>query len=459
MRFPAPRSLHTRVSIVLTLFTGTLLLVLAGFWLQGVRAGIHEEVEAATRVSVQWLTVLSDELRDVPPQALPARVLAIVRPVGRIRANALEVFAADGQRLYQSPPPTYKADQVAPPAWFTDLVTPYFAVRRVIVGDLELVLTPDPSRAVIDAWDDVRGLTGWAVAMLVLLFVLSRYALDRALRPLEQVMSALDRTGHGRFDTRLPPFPVRELGRLSQAFNGMADRLAEAVDQNVRLESEREVARLMQARLEDERRAIARELHDELAQSVTAVRALAGAIVQRTKEQPSLHSPAQSILAVTGEMQDGVRAILHRLRSNLGDDLGAVLERTLANWQGQHPGIVLSSTLALGDTPLADEVAQAVLRVVQEGLTNIVRHAGADRAELVVGRRDGWLTVSLTDNGRGLDGQPSANPGSGLGLAGMGERIALLGGHLHIDTLSEGGLRLVARLPEGVPQSAPEEGK
>ena len=100
----------------------------------------------------------------------------------------------------------------------------------------------------------------------------------------------------GRFDVRLPVFPLRELGRLSLAFNGMADRLEEAVEDNVRLKSEREVACLVQARLEDERRAIARELHDTLAQCITGVRALAGAIAQRTSDQPALQQPAQTIV-------------------------------------------------------------------------------------------------------------------------------------------------------------------
>jgi two-component system sensor histidine kinase UhpB len=127
-------------------------------------------------------------------------------------------------------------------------------------------------------------------------------------------MDALDRTGRGRFDIRLPVFATPELARLSRAFNGMANRLRAAVDDNVRLETAHEVAEQMQARLQAERQSIARELHDELAQGITAVRALAGAIVQRAPDVPALHIPAQSIVAVTGEMQDGVRNILQRLR-------------------------------------------------------------------------------------------------------------------------------------------------
>ena len=455
MRLARPLSLHTRISLVLTGLAAGLLCVLAGLWLQGARNGIHEEVEAASRVSEQWLRAVAGEMQDVPAAVLTGRVLEVVRPLGRIRANALEVFAADGRLLYRSPPPTYKAGRSVPGA-FAALVQPAFAHRAVAIGSLRLVLTPDASRSVIDAWDDLLAMAGWAAGLLAVLFLLTRRALDRALRPLGLVMAALDYTGQGRFDTRLPVFPVPELGRLSRAFNGMADRLAEAVNENVRLESEQEVARCLQARLEEERRGIARELHDELAQGITAVRALAGAIIQRTGEQPALHGHAQSIVAVTGEMQDGVRNILHRLRPPAASGLQPALQRCLAAWRAQHPGIALDCDLAIGAAPLPDAVAQAVLRIVQEGLTNIVRHAGASRAALAVSRDGGWLTLSLADNGCGPGGG-TVQRGCGLGLTGMGERVSLLGGRLEFTTSAGGGFKLLARLPEHHHQPEAEE--
>lgn len=440
-------SLHTRVGLVFTGLAASLLLVIAGFWLHGARNAIHEEVEAANRVSLQWLQALAGELREVPPAALAERLLAVVKPLGRIRANHLEVLAADGHRLYASPAPTYKAGRTVPD-WFAGLLTPEFAPRRLPVGELQLQLTPDASRSVIDAWDDLRVMAGWALALLALIFVSSRRALNRALRPLEQVMAALERTGFGRFDIRLPVFATPELGRLSRAFNGMADRLGEAVNENVRLETEQAVARCLQERLEAERRGIARELHDELAQGITAVRALAGAIVQRTPEQPALHGPAQSIVAVTGEMQQGVKNILLHLRPPSGDSFGATLERQLAAWQVQHEEIHLAWHLDPAARSPDDAVAQAALRIIQEGLTNIVRHSTASRAELRVLQKAGQLQLSLADNGRGRDGRPSAQAGCGFGLAGMAERVAALGGDLEFIPPVGGGFGLQVRLPE-----------
>ncbi|KAB2928461.1 MAG: HAMP domain-containing protein [Dechloromonas sp.] len=443
--FPRLRRLrlHTRISLVLTGLAASLLLVLAALWLHGARQGIHEEVEAASRVSTQWLTALAGELQAAPAE----RLLAVVRPLGRIRANELQVQAAASDKADGRPPPSYKAGRRVP-EWFAGLLQPDFVPRSVAVGELRLVLVPDASRAIIDAWDDLLAMAGWALALLALLHLLTGKALACALRPLEQVMQALDRTGRGRFDTRLPVFATPELGRLSRAFNGMADRLAAAVDDNVRLETERELADRLQASLQQERRLIARELHDELAQGITAVRALAGAIVQRTGEQPALQGPAQSIVAVTGEMQQGVRAILHRLRPPPGDKLGEDMARLLAGWRMQHPAIVLHAELALGSRPLAGQVAQAVVRIVQEGLTNVARHAAASRVDLVVARAAGQLQLCLRDDGRGAAGGPSAEAGCGLGLAGMAERVAALGGRLEFTRPAGGGFALHAWLPD-----------
>lgn len=439
-------SLHTRISLVLTGLAASLLIVLAGVWLHGARSGIHEEVEAANRVSVQWLKVLGSEMQDVPPPALSDRVLALVTQLGRIRANELELLSSDGTSLYQSPKPTYKAGR-AVPEWFAQLMAPEFASRSVPIGPLRLDITPDASRALIDAWDDLCQLAAWAVWLLAALFLVTRHALDRALRPLGQVMQALDSTGAGRFDTRLPAFATPELARISRAFNGMADRLVAAVNDNVRLETEREVDALLHGRLEAERRAIARELHDELAQGITAVRALAGAIVQRSEEHPACLIPAQGIVAVTGEMQEGVRGILHRLHPPTGDGLATRLQRQLAAWQLQHPEIALRSHLMLDGAPLGEPVGQALLRMIQEGLTNVVRHAGASQVELMISRQAGEIRVSLADDGVG-DAGSSPNPGSGLGLRGMAERLELLGGALELRSGPGQGFRLLARLPD-----------
>jgi two-component system sensor histidine kinase UhpB len=381
-------------------------------------------VEAATRVSGQWLKVVLADLEARPADEQGTRLLAVAASVGRVRAHQLEIRDGAGVLRHVSPPPTYKVGRAAP-EWFATLVALDLPVRHFALGDFRLSLHPDASRAVLDAWDELLALAGWGLLLLLALFAAAA-ALARALRPLEQVMGALERTGAGRFDTRLPGFATPELARLSRAFNGMADRLQAAVNDNVRLDTQRELAERMQARLAAERRDIARELHDELAQGITAVRALAGAIVQRAPDESALHVPAQGIVAVTGEMQDGVRRILQRLRPSATG--------LAEGWSRSSPAGAPATTaspsarLELGDGPVAAETAAVILRAVQEGLTNVLRHARASRVDFALVREGAWLHLAA---GRRRRRRPAFGPGRlRLGLAGMGERIAALGGHL-----------------------------
>lgn len=437
-------SFRTRVSLLCTALASALLLALGGVWLAQTRNGIHEEIEAANRVAGQWLAAL--EQRSLDHHALAEdEAVALLRQVGRVRANDLEAFDADGRLRYRGPEPSYKAGRQAP-AWFAALLQPDFPAHELPLGPLTVRLSPDASRAVLDAWDDLAAMAGWALVLLGLLFLAARRALDRTLQPLEDVMAALEETGRGQFATRLPTgHRVRELQGLAASFNAMNDRLDAALRSNVRLQSETAVSRRIAGRLEEERRAIARELHDELAQGITAVRTLAGVVVRLGRDQAPIHGAAQSILAVAGEMQQGVRAILQRLRPAAADGLARALEEHLLRWRQRHPDIAVS--LDLEPEALAGldaEQGHVLLRMVQEGLTNAARHALPSRVWIALDADERHFRLDLRDDGRGFSG---AEPRAGFGLCGLRERLALAGGELSLGPAPEGGLRLLARLP------------
>ena len=441
-------SLRTRLSLLLTGLLAIVLIGLGSLWVKGTRASIFEEIESATRVSEQWIHVISRQAAHSPSGMEAESLLGLLQSAGRIRANALEVVDGAGQRLYLSPPPTYKQDHSAPSV-FASMVEPVFTDRRIQVGDLTVLIHPDPSRATLDAWDDLCEMAIWAVAFLLVLFVGARVALDRALRPLDSLISALDRTGRGRFDIRLPVHLAPELGRLARAYNGMADRLVEAVNENVRLENDQEMARCLELLLEKERRNIARELHDELAQGITAVRALAGAIAQRSDDHLAVQLPAKSIIDVTGELQEGVRKILQHLRSTATKEVNPAipLQTFLSLWHERNPHLSLAVDLEAGLPLVSDKINNTLLRILQEGLTNTLRHAAATKISVAFRHQDGWLELSVTDDGCGLEQGASAQAGCGLGLLGIRERMDELGGCVELVKPVSGGCRLQARLP------------
>ena len=171
-------SLHTRVGLVLSLLSATLLLVLGGLWLQGTRNAIHEEVEAATRVSAQWLKVVLTDLEAHPVAEQGPRLLAVAAAVGRVRANRLEIHDGAGALRHVSPPSPYKAGRAAP-GWFAALVGVEPPVRHLALGEWRLSLHPDSSRAVLDAWDELLALAGWGLLLLLALFAAARVARHR----------------------------------------------------------------------------------------------------------------------------------------------------------------------------------------------------------------------------------------------------------------------------------------
>ncbi len=439
-------SLRGRVSFVLTALLALLLLVAALGWVRETRHAIHEEVQAASRVAEQWLNVLIPEtLRDGADG--PDRLMKHLTAVGRLRANQLEVVGADGALLYVSPPPTYKAGRDAP-EWFARQVTPPLMHRIFDAGEWQIRLVPDASRAALDAWDDLVAAMGWATLLLVLVWLATRAALNRALAPITQINRALEQGADGRFDTRLPAYRVRELDLLSRSYNRLAESLDRTRAQNARLEEDQAFARALHARLEEERRLIARELHDELGQGITAVRAIAGAIMQRTEEQPRLHGSAQAILAMTGQMQDGVRTILQRLRpvrAGAGVPLDDAVRDYCVLWSSHHPDVEIDCRAQPLAGPVPDRTAETVMRLLQESLTNVARHAGASRVEIDLSSEGENIELRVSDNGCGLAADTPR--GDRFGVVGMRERVDELHGELTLEASASGGLSVCARLP------------
>jgi two-component system sensor histidine kinase UhpB len=447
---PLPRlqlSLRLRVSLALTALAAVLVLAASVLWVRDARSAINEEVTAAHRVAAQWLSVAAQGTQRGDPAWSETRLIQHLHAMGRIRAHELEVRNQAGHTVYSAPASSYKSGRSAP-EWFSRWLDPALPALHLHAGQLELVLQPNASRALLDLWDDLTAAAGRCLLALLGLFAGCWLAMDRALKPLGAVMAALDRTGQGDFNTRLPEDGPPELAHLAQAFNGMAVRLEQAVAENTRLNHEQAFAQALTEHLEADRAAIARDLHDELGQNITAVAALASAIAQRSPaDQPIIAQSAQLIRESAARMQTDVRALLTRLRT---PDTGSVeglddaLRTYLHSWQCHHPDIQLEMHLAAGPAPLSDALTLTALRIVQEGCTNIIRHAQARQARISSRREGHELILEICDDGCGL---PAQRRSGGFGLAGMQERVTALGGQLLLEALPPRGTRILARLP------------
>jgi signal transduction histidine kinase len=228
----------------------------------------------------------------------------------------------------------------------------------------------------------------------------------------------------------------------------MEGDLADALSQN-RLLSRRQILLL-----EDERKSMARELHDELGQYLNAIKLDAVFIRDRTRTTlPDLHSSAQSIVEISSQVYDVVRGIMRRLRPVALDELGLVtaLECLVDSWRERFPEIDFSVTVAGNVDGLAEQLNITIYRLVQEALTNIAKHAKASSVRIAITKSfDGsdadTVTVLVRDDGAGMD-LHSRRPG--LGILGMRERVDALGGRLEIESHAGKGFCLSATIPLG----------
>jgi signal transduction histidine kinase len=247
------------------------------------------------------------------------------------------------------------------------------------------------------------------------------------------VVSAFDKVG------RDPRFADDDL-RIAEAF---AQRAAAAIDLSERVA--RDALGRVVAGQELERRRLARELHDETGQALTSIILRLKAIdeVETVEEARSAGAAARELVAET--LRD-VRRLAVELRPTVLDDFGLVpaLERLTQTLQEQTR-MSVDLEARVGDERLPADVETALYRIVQEALTNVVKHANARNVSIVVTRRDGSVSALVEDDGRGFS--PNETAGDGLGLTGMRERMSLLRGSLRIESAPGSGTTLVAEVP------------
>jgi signal transduction histidine kinase len=230
--------------------------------------------------------------------------------------------------------------------------------------------------------------------------------------------------------------------RLAETF---AARAAVAVDLSERVASDA-LRRVVSAQ-ELERQRLARELHDETGQALTS-------ILLGLKRFEDAASP-EDVAAATSELRElvvstlqDVRRLALELRPKALDDFGLVsaLERLVETFREQT-GIQVDLEPRLGNERLPPDVETTLYRIMQEALTNVVKHAQAKRVSIVLTRRDGSITAVIEDDGRGFgEGQAGEN---GLGLLGMSERVALVDGRLNVESSPGSGTTLSIEVPVG----------
>jgi two-component system sensor histidine kinase UhpB len=449
-------TLRLKINLIVSLLTLLFVAAMLALQLRAMRESVHEEVVAANRVAAQ---LLNRTAWLYAAQGTPA-MLSFLQGVGRVRSNDITLLDNDDQVLYSSPVSVYKAGRDAPD-WFAGLVSPPPSQLSIAFPGGRLMVRSNASRAVLDAWDDFVLLMLSALGLLAVVNAGVFWLVGRATRPFADIVDALNQLESGRFDVALRALPGTEAAAIGAAFNRMVGMLQQhieterrAVRAESRLSESRELGRWVDQKIEQERRLIARELHDELGQSVTAMRSMALSIAQRVQAlDPQAEQAARLIAEESARLYTAMHGMIPRLTPLVLDKFGlvAALEDLVERTRNSHGGVEIEWRLEieLDRLRLDTDTALVLYRAAQEGITNALRHGEAHRIVLALAGDEHAVNLTLTDDGRGLPGPEAARETSvgHYGLRWLAERIDSLGGELRLEPAVPRGAQLKVHLP------------
>ena len=299
-------------------------------------------------------------------------------------------------------------------------------------------------RVLLDLTSQVLLTTSFVLGLSLLAAAFLTFILTRPILELVEATRAVSRAD---LSHRVRRWADDEIGELAVAFNQMTAELERMEE----IRQEREVLRrqLLYNVItvqEDERRRIARELHDSTSQGLTSL--MVGLRnLESACDNPQVHIQTQDLRRLTGSLLDDVHNLALQLRPIALDDLGlaAALDRLASDWQKRHH-IAVDVAVHLGTQRLPENVETALYRIVQEALANIARHAQARSASLLIERRQNEVVAVVEDDGQGFEAAQMQGHGR-LGLLGVQERAELLGGRMTIESTPGQGTSLFVQIP------------
>jgi len=288
-------------------------------------------------------------------------------------------------------------------------------------------------------------IAGAGLLIAIAFFAAAAYLARSVTRPVSALNESVQRLGRRDFGARIRVTRRDELGQLAESFNRMAGDLERTTVSKAELQ---ELAGRLITAQEDERRRVARELHDDVTQRMAAIAIEAGSLARLPDtELARLRSGLDGIRRDLAALSSDIHGVSRRLHPAMLDDLGlgaAVEAECRAFFERGGPPVELVQAGELGD--LAPEARLALLRVAQESLRNIQRHAAAEQVKLSLVRDGDEVRLTIEDDGRGFDRNQPGGRG-GLGLASMEERARLLGGHCVVVSRPGAGTKIEVRIP------------
>lgn len=417
--------LHTRLNLIIAMICFLALLLGSGAIVINARESVLDEISSS-------LSLAEKLMQKVPGQ----QQLAVLDQARHLRVNAK--LGSDGVSTVL----TGEKKIEGVPQFFSYFVWPEKERLRFRLAGEDysnvITLEADPSDEIREAWREASVFISFLFAIMIFIPLSVFYVTGRALRPVGEILEAFSDVEKGDYRKRLSGFELPEFGQIAAAFNHMADKL---------IRTERENRRLSKKSLqvkEEERRYLARELHDEMGQSLSAIKVLSASAHRGKNDDSALLGKIETIC---DHLFDVVRGMMWQLSPPLLSELGlkAALEELIERWRNQG-GCDVSLEFGAEVEALVADNDILFYRIVQESLTNIMKHSHAERVEIKLlsggEKRGRAVQLRIEDDGIGFD--PDEVEWGG-GLAGIRERAESIGASFGICPGQRKGVSLVVK--------------
>ena len=434
------KSLRYQINLRIFLSAICILILSGSISIWQAREAINDEVASSINLAVQ---LIEFSYKDDPfINFANSDWLTQLNSLQAIRHLNIQLKTPSGKFISLLKQNNLKARQDTPPHWFVSLVGSHYPKTEYPFTSsdgaaLILSIEANPLDEITEVWQETLIFFISLLLLTLLAFIAVHLTFNQSLRFIDKIVAGLRAIEKGQYQQKLPEFKIREYNNIARAINHMTDELSKA---------EQEYSALSKHSLdiqEKERQYLAQELHDELGQSLTAIKVMS--VTARHPKSDIVHI-SQSITEICDHLIHIVRTMMYQLHPHILTELGlkAALDDMLKHWKERNAG--LSITVDCGDEmdSLPKEMSIHLYRVIQECLTNTVRHAEAQHVAVCLNKKNQLVNLSVTDDGKGCD---IDNIKSGFGLRGMQERIKTLGGELKISSHIQQGMIVTATIP------------
>lgn len=336
------------------------------------------------------------------------------------------------------------ATKETPPSWFVYAIATDFPKlqHNIILSSNSLQsisISTDPNDELQEAWEEFLTFFWSIVAILSVLFLTINAVFNYMFKAVQNILFSLKEITSGQYERKLPRYNIDEFDDIASSINNLSSALKEAHENN------KELTFHSLNIQEHERKTMAQELHDEMGQSLTAIKAMAVA----TKQQHDATTVASdTIIGICDHLSGIVSSRMRNLHplslTDLG--LGDTLKNLITEWGKNHPQIKVRFSYTSSLDKLDHEKSIHLYRIVQESLTNISKHSSATDVEIKLEllNQVSQASLSIKDNGSGFEIE---NNQQGFGLRGMKERAESLGGFFSINSSNAQGVCITTLIP------------